>query len=103
MGLVGHLSSDLNLSNVSQCINKEKGSRGLTCVIKNKGRPSTSPLELDRRGPKVRNHFCDMETVRVLAVTVSGIKEMLVLKYIPDLSKRVSSLQRISRYVRGKT
>jgi hypothetical protein len=89
VGAVGHLSSGLNSSNVSQCINKEKGSRGLTCIVKNKGRASASLLEVDRRGPEVRNHFCDVETVRVLAVTVSGIKEMLVLEYIPGLSKGV--------------
>ena len=68
----------------------------LTCFVKNKGRAFTSSLELNRWGSEVRNHFCSVKTVRVLTVTVSGIKEMLVLEYIPDLLKRVSSIQHIS-------
>jgi hypothetical protein len=42
-------------------------------------------LQLDWGGAEGRNHFCNVETIRVLAVTISGIKEMLVLEDVPDL------------------
>lgn len=94
---MGHPSNDLNPNDVIQLFNKEGDSRGLTCFVKNKGCASTSSLELGRWGPEVRNHFRDVETVRVLAVAVSSVKKMFVLKYIPDLLKRVSFVQQMPR------
>ena len=93
MGRLGYLSRGLKSSNISYLPQQGDENMRLIYFVKYKGYTITASLELERRNTDVRNHFCDVEKIRVLAVPVSSVKEMLVLEYIPDLLRSISSMQ----------